>query len=71
MSESEIESLRSRVRELCNLVRKVHKAKGRYHTQLAMCDLFDSVGLPSERPEKDGASAREHNRPDDTEGGKI
>jgi hypothetical protein len=32
------------------LVRKAHKAKGRYHTQLAMCDLYDVCGLPNFRP---------------------
>jgi ribosomal protein L37AE/L43A len=32
------------------LVKKVHKAKGRYHTQLAMCDLYDVCGLPNFRP---------------------
>lgn len=33
-------------------VRCVHSAKGRYHSQIAMCDLFDLVGLPNERPGK-------------------
>lgn len=33
-------------------IRKLHAAKGRYHTQLACCDLFDLVGLPNERPKK-------------------
>jgi len=33
-------------------VKKLHAAKGRYHTQLACCDLFDLVGLPNERPKK-------------------
>jgi len=46
----ERDALQARARELCDLVRNVHKAKGRYHTQLAMCDLFDSVGLSNERP---------------------
>jgi len=32
------------------LIHKVHSAKGRHHTQLAMCDLFDAVGLANERP---------------------
>ena len=35
---------------LTELVRKVHAAKGRHHTQLAMCDLYDAVGLKNERP---------------------
>lgn len=33
-------------------VRRLHAAKGRYHTQLAICDLFDLVGLKNERPKK-------------------
>ena len=35
---------------LIKLIRRVHGAKGRYHTQLAMCDLFDAVALPNQRP---------------------
>ena len=33
-------------------VKRLHAAKGRYHTQLACCDLFDLVGLKNERPTK-------------------
>ena len=33
-------------------VKNLHAAKGRYHTQLAACDLFDLVGLLNERPKK-------------------
>lgn len=33
------------------LVKKVYSAKGRYHTQHAMCDLYDAVGIPNERPQ--------------------
>ena len=33
-------------------VKRLHAAKGRYHTQLAICDLFDLVGLKNERPTK-------------------
>ena len=35
---------------LKTLVANVHKAKGRYHNQLAMCALYDAVGLPNVRP---------------------
>ncbi len=55
--QAENEAQKARVRELCDLIRKVHKAKGRYHTQLAMCDLFDGLGLSNERP--DAARAKE------------
>lgn len=37
---------------LRSLVRKVHAAKGRHHTQIAMCDLYDAVGLENTRPVK-------------------
>ena len=33
-------------------IKRLHAAKGRYHTQLATCDLFDLVGLENERPTK-------------------
>lgn len=35
-----------------SLIRKLHAAKGRYHTQLACCDLFDALQLKNERPKK-------------------
>ena len=38
--------------ELVQAVRKVHDAKGRYHSQLAMCDLYNLCVLPHERPMK-------------------
>ena len=36
--------------DLKTLVQKVHKAKGRYHSQIAMCNLYDACGLPNVRP---------------------
>ena len=42
-------------RELARLraaITKLHAAKGRYHTQLAVCDLFELCGLTAERPKK-------------------
>lgn len=35
------------------LALKFAKAKGRFHSQLAMCDLFEHLGLPCVRPHKD------------------
>lgn len=32
-------------------ISKFHAAKGRYHTQIAVCDLFESVGLSGIRPD--------------------
>jgi hypothetical protein len=43
--QAENEALRS-------AIVKLHKAKGRYHTQLAVCDLFELCGLTAERPKK-------------------
>ena len=40
---------RARMRDA---VKRLHAAKGRYHTQHALCDLFDICGLPNERPTK-------------------
>lgn len=38
--------------KLRDSVKRLHAAKGRYHTQHAICDLFDLVGLKNERPKK-------------------
>jgi len=38
--------------ELKSLVKKLYYAKGRYHTQLAACDLFDACGYKSYKPTK-------------------
>jgi hypothetical protein len=38
------------LRSLQDLVAQLHKAKGRYNTQIATCDLFDAVGLSNVRP---------------------
>jgi len=38
--------------DLVKLITQLHKAKNRYHTQLAACDLFDACGLKNERPTK-------------------
>lgn len=40
------------VRRLRSAVYKLHAAKGRYHTQLAACDLYDLCDLKNERPTK-------------------
>lgn len=39
-------------KDIIALVAKVHAAKGRYHSQIAMCDLYDACNLPNERPKK-------------------
>lgn len=35
---------------LKTLVENVHKAKGRYHSQLAMAALYEACGLPHTKP---------------------
>ena len=40
---------RTKVRDA---VKRLHAAKGRSHTQHALCDLFDLCGLQNERPTK-------------------
>jgi hypothetical protein len=32
--------------------KRVHEAKGRYHSQIALCDLFYLCGLPNDGPMK-------------------
>lgn len=44
--------LDERVKRIESLATRIHAAKGRHHTQLATCDLFDAVGLKNERPVK-------------------
>lgn len=41
-----------RVRDLEDAVNLLWAARGRYHTQLATCNLFDLCGLKNERPTK-------------------
>ena len=48
----EIVALKEQRDELRNSVKRLHAAKGRHHTQHAICDLFDLVGLKNERPTK-------------------
>ena len=38
------------IERLQSTARKVFTAKGRYHTQLAMCDLGDLIGEKTVRP---------------------
>lgn len=45
-----IDALVAENEKLRTLVTDVHKAKGRYHSQLAMCALYEAVGLPNVKP---------------------
>ena len=49
-----IEKLEAENEELRAAITKLHKAKGRYHTQIAVCDLFELCGLTAVRPARAG-----------------
>ena len=40
------------LKAITHLVHQLHQAKGRYHTQNALCALFDAFGLPNVKPER-------------------
>lgn len=42
-----VSNLTAELERLKALIIKTHAAKGRYHSQLAWCDLYDAVGLPN------------------------
>ena len=46
------EAIKSDYEAMRKAVVKLHSAKGRYHTQLAACDLYDLCDLKNERPTK-------------------
>lgn len=48
---SVVECQKTRILELEDAIKKTHAAKGRYHSQLAMCELYDLLGLPNIKPE--------------------
>lgn len=53
LTEAKVKAYGQACREdLIALVQAVHKAKGRYHSQIAMCNLYDACGLPNTRPTK-------------------
>jgi len=47
-----MKELNDELQALKSAVKRVHEAKGRYHSQIAMCDLYDLCKLPNERPMK-------------------
>jgi hypothetical protein len=49
-TEIQCKEAAQRLRELDKLVKAVHSAKGRHHSQIAMCDLYEACGLPFQRP---------------------
>lgn len=49
---AELRRLHDENKKLRAAIAKFHAAKGRYHNQHAVCDLFDLCGLPNERPKK-------------------
>lgn len=52
--EASVEKAIEQIREYQKterLARAVARSKGRYHSQIAICDLMDHYGLPNTRPE--------------------
>ena len=47
------ETERDALRETARLAERFAKAKGRHHSQHAMCDLLEHFGLPCTRPGED------------------
>ena len=53
LNESEDQRhMQRRILQLEDAIKALHSARGRYHTQLAACDLFDLCGLSNTRPER-------------------
>ena len=50
--KADYDKLKAGHEALRKAVIKLHAAKGRYHTQIAACDLYDLLGLKNERPTK-------------------
>ena len=46
------EAIKADYEALRKAVTKLHSARGRYHTQIAACDLYDLLVLKNERPTK-------------------
>ena len=49
---AELRRLHAEHEALRKAVIKLHATKGRHHTQIAACDLYDLLGLKNERPAK-------------------
>ena len=47
-----MKELHEELRAIKSAVKRTHESKGRYHSQIAMCDLYDLCGLKNERPLK-------------------
>lgn len=48
----ELRRLHAQNDQLLKAVSRLHTARGRFHTQHAVCDLYDLLGLKNERPTK-------------------
>ena len=51
-ASAELRRLHAENEAMRSSIKKLHAAKGRYHTQIAACDLYDLCGLKNERPAK-------------------
>lgn len=50
--QASIDRLHIENKALKDAVKKIHAAKGRYHTQIAAAELYELCGLTFERPKK-------------------
>ena len=51
-ASAELRRLHAENEAMRSAIKNLHAAKGRYHTQIAACDLYDLCGLKNERPAK-------------------
>src|SRR5574343_495004 len=51
-AKTKLRSRSEQIKAITHLVTQLHQAKGRYHTQLATCALFDAFGLSNTKPER-------------------
>ena len=51
-AQDRIRTLLAERSKLRDAIKRLHAAKGRYHTQVAICDLFDLFDLKNKRPKK-------------------
>jgi len=47
----ENEKLENENKSLIEAIKKFHKAKNRYHSQIACAEMFELVGLPAQYPD--------------------
>lgn len=49
---AELRRLHAENEAMRTAIKKLHSSRGRYHTQIAACDLYEMCNLPTVRPTK-------------------